>query len=376
MPQRRHHINPPLNIYRKLALSFIVITAVLIGAIFYFTLSYAYITVYPSNQNINSDFNFIVVEDAQSAKPDQGILLGKIIDQTVNAEKVFSATGSKTLAGDTVGRVELFNNQNRPQILVATTRLLTADNLLFRLKSRVIIPAMGQIETLAYPDDPAKPLVAAGTKFTIPGLNSSLQQLVYAQAVEDFKAAGSTVKVVSKDDLSKALSSYTDELAQQAVLGIASDQQVVLKKDVVSQVFGNKEGDQVDEFKLNLAVHVSGAVFDPKEAAAYAHKILLQLITPDQELVSDNSDKLNFDLEKIDTANHLAQLKGNVQGIAVISPNSQVFNREKIKSMSESELKDYLAGFSQIQKSEISYFPGWQRQMPFFADHIIIKINR
>jgi hypothetical protein len=149
----RHHINPPLNIYRKIALSFIVIVAVLIGVIFYFTLSFAYVTVYPKGQDIKTDFNFIVVEDANAVKPDDGIFLGKIVDQTQEAEKIFSATGSKVLEGDTLGKVKIFNNLDRSQVLIATTRLLTADNILFRIKNRVEVPARGSVDTVAYPDD-------------------------------------------------------------------------------------------------------------------------------------------------------------------------------------------------------------------------------
>jgi hypothetical protein len=373
---RRHHINPPLNIYRKIALTFIVVVAVLIGVIFYFTMSFAYVTVTPKAEEIKTDFNFIIVEDSQAVELEDGILGGKIIDQTTEAEKVFPATGTTVLAGDTTGTVKIFNNQSKSQVLIATTRLLTADNILFRIKNRVEVPAMGSIETIAYPDDPTKPLVKAGTKFTIPGLSTSLQEVVYAQAVEDFVAAGQPVTVVSKDDLDKALAGYIDELAQQAVKDLDPSLAKVLKKDVISQEFSNKEGDQVSEFKLKLKVQVTGVTFNQQEVVDYAKKIIGQQVTADQQLVSDNSDKLIFEIEKVDIANHLAQLKSNIAGMVVVSENSQIFNRDKIKSMSEEELKAYLATFSQIESAEVKFFPSWLKKMPFFSDHIIIKVNK
>lgn len=373
---RRNHINPPLNIYRKIALSFIIIVAVLIGVIFYFTLSYAYVTVYPKSQEINSDFNFIVVEDEQAAKPDEGILSGKIVDETIEAEKVFPATGTTILAGDTLGKVKIFNNLERSQILVATTRLLTADNVLFRIKNRVEIPARGSVDAVAYPDDPTKPLAKAGAKFTIPGLSSSLQQLVYGQAVEDFLASGQPVKIVSKEDLSKALESYGDELARQAIIGIDADQATVLKKEILSQEFSNKEGDKVSEFKLKLKIRVSGAIFDQQEVIAYSKKVLEQVLPEGKELVSDSSNQLILEPEKVDFANKLAQLKSNIIGIAVISENNSVFDRDKFKSMSVEELKSSLSNIEDIEKVEIKMFPGWMKKMPYFQDHILIKVMK
>lgn len=372
---RRHHINPPLNIYRKIALSFIIIVAVLIGVIFYFTMSFAYITVTPKAQEINTDFNFIIVEDQLAVRPDDGILAGKVIDQTIEAEKVFPATGTTVLAGDITGKVKIFNNQSKSQVLIATTRLLTADNILFRIKDRVEIPARGSIDAIAYPDDPAKPLVKSGTKFTIPGLSQSLQELVYAQAIEDFVATGQPIKIVSKEDLDKALTSYIDELAQQTVAGVDPTAAKVLNKEVVSQEFSNKEGDKVSEFKLKLKVRVTGVTFNQQDVIDYAKKILTQQVTADQQLVGDNSDKLIFEIEKVDLANHLAQLKSNIKGTVVVSADSQIFNREKIKSMNEDEVKAYLGTFSEIETAEVKFFPSWLKKMPFFSDHIIIKIN-
>lgn len=375
MPHRRH-INPPLNVYRKIAFSFIVIVAVLIGVIFYFTLSFAYVTVYPKVEEIKSDFNFIIVETNDAVKPEEGIFLGKIVDETVEAEKVFPSTGSTILAGDTLGKVKIFNNLDRNQILIATTRLLTADNILFRIKNRVEIPARGSIDTVAYPDDPTKPLVKAGVKFTIPGLSESLQESVYAQSIEDFVASGESVKIVSQEDQDNALDNYTKELAQTALENVNSEQAKVLKMDVLSQEFSQKAGDQVSEFKLKLKVKVSGAIFNQQEAVAYAKKVAAQIVPEGKELVSDSSDKLIFDLEKIDINNHLAQLKSNITGALVISENNSVFDRAKFKNMSVDELKSSLSNIEGIESVEVKMFPGFLKKMPFFPDHIIINVNK
>jgi hypothetical protein len=375
MPHR-HHINPPLSIYKKIALSFIVLTFLLIVIIFYFTLSYAYITIYPKTQDINTDFNFIIVEDQNAVKATEGIFSGKLVDQTFENEKVFPATGSKLLTGDLVGRVKLVNNLSKVQTLIATTRLLTPDGTLFRIKNKVDIPAQGSLETDVYPDDPAKVSASAGTKFTIPGLSQNLQQFVYAQAVSDFKASGQEVKIITQEDLDKAASSYTDELAQQLITPDDIDKAKILNKEVISTEFSQKAGDQADEFKLKLKVKVSGVIFDESPVKDFAKKVMEGMVTSDEQLTSDTSDKLIYEIQKIDSANKVVQLKGSIKGTTVISENSQILDRDKLIRLSSDEIKAYLENFDNIESVDISFFPSWSKKMPFFQDHIIIKVNK
>ena len=229
---RRQTINPPLNIYKKIALSFIILTLILIGVIFYFTLSYAYINVYPKQTEISTEFNFIVVEDPNAENIEEGIFNGKIIDQTVEGEKVFTTTGTKQRVGDIVGTVKLINNLSRDQVLVATTRLLTAEGVLFRLKNRVNVPGGGSIEAEVYADDPSKSLATAGTKFTIPGLSASLQEFIYAEATKDFVAGGDFVTAVSQEEQDQALESYSGELAQQIFADIDGTKTKILNQQI------------------------------------------------------------------------------------------------------------------------------------------------
>lgn len=373
----RHHINPPLNVYRKIALGFIVITAILIGVIFYFALSYAYITVYPKSQEVNTDFNFIVVENIQNVNLEEGIIAGKIISEEIEDEQVFPSSGTKILADtDIVGRVKITNNLTKSQALVATTRLLTVDNILYRLKSRVDIPAKGTIETEVYADDPAQALAKSGTKFTIPGLSSNLQTLVYAEAITDFNASGQPVLVITQEDLDKALELLTDELSQRLVKDIPAETAKVLSKEVISTEYSHKVGEQVNNFKIKLNLRVKGVTFDQEEVRKFSQKALQSIIPTDKQVAADNSDKLIIELDKIDTTNRLAQLKSNIKGVVVISENSQILDRDKLIRLKLDEIKAYLENFEDIEKVEISFFPKWVKKMPFFQDHIIIRVNK
>lgn len=370
----RRHINPPLSIYRKIAFSFIVLTVIVIGVIFYFTLSYSYITITPNEKEVNTDFNFIIVEDPEAEKSEEGIFSGTIVNQELENEKEFDSTGSFQLSGDFSGKVKLFNKLTQLQTLIVKTRLLSPDGTLFRLKNQVAIPAGGSIETEVYPDDPAKATATMGTKFTIPGLSQNLQSLVYAEAISDFRVSGDTVKVITQDDLDKAVIAYADELAQELVKDTATDKAKILSKEVISKEFSNKVDDQVDKFKLKLRIKVIGVIFDETQVKKYSKQVLDGQVTADYQLISDSSGSLIYEIEKTDLVNRIVQIKSNIKGISIISENSQILDRDKLIRLSQDELKAYLENFDDIASVEISFFPSWAKKMPFFQDHIIIRV--
>ncbi|MCX6743630.1 MAG: hypothetical protein NT116_05355 [Candidatus Parcubacteria bacterium] len=356
MPHR-HHINPPLSIYRKIAFSFIVLTIILIGVVFYFTLSYSYITITPKEKEVSTDFNFIIVEDT-------------------DGEKELDATGSQQVSSEFSGKVKLINKLGATQSLIVKTRLLSPDGTLFRLKNQTEIPAGGSQVADVYPDDPTKTTATNGTKFTIPGLSQNMQQFVYAEADGDFISAGQVFKVVSQEDLDKAVSSYADELAQQALKDADPNMAKILSKEIITKEFSQKAGDQIDKFKIKLNIKVIGVIFDENQVKTFAKKTLDGQVTADYQLISDSSDQLIYEIEKTDLANRLVQIKSNIKGMMIISENSQILDRDKLIRMSQQDLKSYLENFDNIERVDINFFPSWAKKMPFFQDHIIIKINK
>jgi len=374
MPRRKRSINPPLSIYKKIALSFIILTIILIVIVFYFTLSYAYITIYPNQEEINTDFNFIIVEDETAQNPEEGIFPGKIVNQTVSGEKTFTTTGTKIVSEDIVGQVKLINNRSVDQPLVATTRLLAPDNTLFRIKNNVTVPANGDLLTEVYPDDSDKNEARALTKFTIPGLSESLQELVYAENPTSFVAEGEEVTAISQEELDKAVDDLAEELSQQIFSEEDAAKIKILSKKVVTSEFSNEVGEQVNDFTLVLNVEIVGVMFDNSQIKSYAQELLESIVSIDKDLIATNSDVLIYEIEKSDLDNKLAQLKSNISGIVIISEDSQILEKDKISNLNFDEIKAYLENFDDIDRVELGFFPGFLKKVPYFQDHIIIRI--
>ncbi|MFC1599124.1 hypothetical protein ACFL2U_03935, partial [Patescibacteria group bacterium] len=305
----------------------------------------------------------------------EGIFSGDIVNQTIEGEKTFSTTGTKLILGDTVGKVKLTNELTKEQVLVATTRLLTSDNVLYRLNDRVSIPAGGSVDATVFADDDSKPLAKAGTKFTIPGLSESLQKLVYAETNNDFAADGATVKAISQEELDSALETLSEELALQVVSQEDSSNTKILTKEVIEQEFSDQVGAEVNEYTLRLKLAIVGVIFEAEPVNLYSRELLQSLVPTGRELIGSSSDNLLYEIEKYDLDNELAQIKSTINGNVILSEDSPILDRDKLIKLNFDEIKTYLENFDDVQKAEINFFPSWVKKIPYFQDHIIIKIK-
>ena len=184
------------------------------------------------------------------------------------------------------------------------------------------------------------------------------------------------MKVLLQEDLDKALADYSDELSQQLAKDEDAYKMKILNKEIVLQEYSNNVGDQVNNFKIKLEISVIGVIFDEEPVREFAKKTLEGLVPADQQLIAESSDRLVYEIEKTDLVNKIVQIKGNIRGLSVISETSQILDRDKLMGLNIDELKAYLENFEDIENVDISFFPSWVKKMPFFQDHIIIKVNK
>src|SRR3989338_2595118 len=93
---------------------------------------------------------------------------GQVVSGSLGKTQSFTPTGtsSKTVEDISTGTVKIYNNLSFAQALVATTRLLSQEGVLFRLKSAVTIPAGGSVDAPVYADLPGVSGDIKPTRFT------------------------------------------------------------------------------------------------------------------------------------------------------------------------------------------------------------------
>ncbi|MFA6533842.1 MAG: hypothetical protein WCT37_01575 [Patescibacteria group bacterium] len=365
---------PHFHLYRQVVLSFVILTSLLVLVVLYFSFVSAKITITPKPQRVIAEFNLKMAESDGALAPDE--LNGVFFSKTVEGEKEFSATGSEVIASDVVGRVKIINNYRRPQPLVATTRLLTADNILLRTKTRVEVSVGGSVEVEVYADDPkqlAGRVLAAGTRLTIINLwPVQLQENIYAESLGEIKTGENTVTVVTADDLVKAKQVLADQLIEQSFVDLGADGKVGRVATITPEktMASATVGETADKFQVKIKAIISGVLFDKASLISLAENRLRSNLSADQELATVDYENLTYTVDNLDLVKKTADLKVHLEGNAVLQLNSEVLSRDLLKGLSKKEAQDYLISQPGIAAVKIDFFPFWIRKIPRLVDHI------
>ena len=129
-------------------------------------------------QELSLDFRVGIEE-----KDLHNYIKGEKIVKSYNWSKSYMPSSVEVIEDKAIGNITIINESSLDQPLVATTRFLSEDGVLFRLKERVTVPSQGQIEAEVYADKEGESGNIGSSSFTIPGLSSSVQKLIYGESV-------------------------------------------------------------------------------------------------------------------------------------------------------------------------------------------------
>src|SRR6056297_796339 len=322
---------PSFNLYRKIAFSFIVLTIILLGVVFYFSFHEVSITLYPKEERISDNlildiYDKDVFQEATSSKK----LIGVVEKEEIQKEKDYPTTGTKEKGAEIVGTVEVINDRNAAQTLVATTRLLSPNDKLFRIEERLDIPPGESREVEIYTEEPGPDMAIGPTEFTIPGLWAGLQDKVYARNKEAFSYEMEVEKFIEKEDIEKALTDIKYSLKKKVEKALNDQYQVKdglifnldensLKIDIDADV-----GQEVEEFPIEASARARLVVFDADKIKDLAEKKLYVILPQNKKLVSFNKNNLSYSLDNFLAEEKKATIKVSFNGVMVTKEDAEV----------------------------------------------------
>ncbi len=147
----------------------------------------------------------------------------RVIETDVKATDVFTATGTATTSSSrATGTATIINGTSRGYTFVATTRLLSKEGVLFRMKSTTPIPANGSVDVTVYADQTGPGGDIGPTTFTIPGLSAALQSVITAKSDAAMTGGDGHAKAVSADDIANAKAALQEKLKGEAQANFAA----------------------------------------------------------------------------------------------------------------------------------------------------------
>lgn len=379
-----------VGLYRRLVIKFVILVGILAAVVIYFSFSKLTVKLSLKGENI-SDTILLNITDASLAKatttkafsslndPRESIN-GVIKEINANITKTYPASGETYLGEEVVGRVTLINNSPKSQALVATTRLLSPDNKLFRIKDAVNIPAGGEIGVDIYTDKPSADMAIGPTTFTIPGLWLGLQDKIYAKSETAFSFSKQVKKYVTSSDLDAASKDINDALIEEAkkqaeASGSGSDW-LYLTNGPATVTIDAKIGDKKAEFSASASGKIIAVSFSREQAAKLAAAKLNLVIPDDKELSEFKPENIAYSFDNYDAASGSATVKASFSGTMILKSDSDVISPSQLVNLNAAQIGTYLMSQNEVKDYELKFSPSFIEKAPSLVDRIKIEVNK
>lgn len=379
-----------LNLYSGFVWKFLLIVAVITIFVAYFTFVKLTINIVPENESLNHSLLLKVSSSTTGIKllADQSEnVSGLIKNFTISLRQDFDATGEEFVGEDISGRVKIINNYSRNQALVATTRLFSPDNKLFRIKEAVNVAAGSEAWVDIYVEKPSRELAINPTTFTIPGLWVGLQDKIYAKSEEAFIFEQKKEKYIRASDLAVAEKEVSDALIAELLVKIEEEKQaleadsgqklnyVYLQSDDTTLNKDAKAEDRQDSFSIDAEASFTVVFFSQEESDKLAYGKLNLLVPSNKELLNFNSQDIIYSLESYNKEEEIATIKSTFTGNMVIKSDGEIVKKESLVNLSADQLNAYLSTQSGIRSFELKFQPSFIKQAPKLVDRIKINLT-
>lgn len=379
----------PSKLYRNIALSFVFVALVLVFVIFYFSYTRAVITVKAAQETIETAAVVTIDESlslADSVRADTVgdvvRLAGRVIVVVEEGGDTFATSPATTLPAQAKGQVTLINNYGKSQPLVATTRLLSQDGVLFRLTDQVVVPAGGSVDAEVYADQPGKDGEIGPATFTIPGLWSGLQDKIYAESNAVMTGGTRTSRALSQADVDLAtqeLSENLKKLAEQEVKSqLRAGEEFVpgaWRQEIIETAVDSQLGAEIEQFAMTMKLRLIAVVFNEEEVLSFAQQRLKNQTPAGKELVSADFKQLKYGIQEYDLGSGTATLRVTLPGIMRITDINPLLDKARFVGMTGEEVEVYLENFEIVEDASVQFTPFWINKVPNLRDHIKIIVK-
>lgn len=371
--------------YRTIVLVFSIAVILLIGSIAYFSFSKTSISIIAKPVPYSTTVNFSIVQKSGQTSPvSETVLPGIVLETTQEVRKEFQAqTQQDTVPAQATGTVTIYNKQSKTQPLVAGTRLLSPDGILFRTDARVDVPANSQIEVTVTADQPGKTGELAPTRFTLPALWPGQQDKVYAENEQPLTGGTRATTVATRDEIAKAKRDTFDECYAQALDAMDTDLKKLnadytiraSKKEVISEISSVEPDTAATTYTITTKVHVIGVSFDEQNAYALATEQAREKLSDAMSFTLSADTPYRSEVDQYDIGNQSANLRITVAGTKSVNLSHNMFDRKKLTNMDREEIERYFAQYPEIESVQVHFSPFWLFRTPSLADHIDLRLE-
>ncbi|OGM01542.1 hypothetical protein A2480_02525 [Candidatus Uhrbacteria bacterium RIFOXYC2_FULL_47_19] len=260
--------------------------------------------------------NVLVMAGGSEVETIFSSVMSRMIETDVQLQDTFKATG-EAFSDDakSIGVITVVNGTSRDFRFVATTRFLSEDGILFRLKEATDIPANDSVDVSVYADIAGSTGDIGPSRFTIPGLSQELQADIYGISDSLMTGGSGTVVAVSAEDITAAKEDLLDRLRVEAIdnFSLMVDEGERIAGDLITsqelEVMEPEVGTPGATFSLEVSAEFKTLVVPEKEIISLLQARMEELLLDDSDSSSFEVSEPLYAVEAYDTIGERAELR-------------------------------------------------------------------
>ncbi|OGL72694.1 hypothetical protein A3C96_03695 [Candidatus Uhrbacteria bacterium RIFCSPHIGHO2_02_FULL_60_10] len=354
---------------------FALLAGGLLALVFYVVFARATVIVMSKPESVEVEF---IVDVAKQAAPDE--IAGGVVTASESVEKASASVSLVSLDTPAEGRVNIVSSLARAQTLLATTRLATADNRLFRTRETVTVPAFGQVQVDIYAAEPGLDGAVGQASFVIPGLNDDTRRHFAVKTVAPVSGGKKEIKVVTAEAASVLESALKEELSRKldTKLDAAAGAQGQFGGRLITLESNDRTvvppiGSEAENFNLTLSARAVGVFYDQAQLLTAIRRELSAKLPAGRRLSEVLDAETAVALEKADLPSGRANLRVRAKGLSVLAPSA--FSADKLTGITAEAAKRYLEKIDGVASASVTIRPFWASRLPSVARNIRVEIR-
>jgi len=393
---QRIKITAPVPPLRKVLIA--ISGLLFLAAVFcFFTLSKAKVEIWPETETLNLTSKLTIDSAADEYNFVAKIIQGQVFEKEKLVSENFPATGTFLKEEKAKGTVRLYNEYSTsPQILMATTRFVSAAGLLFRTPVRVTIPGgtmdkgklvPGEIDVEVVADQAGPDYNIGPTTFSIPGFaGSDRYTKFYAKSFEAMKGGSKEGgSRVTEEDLTKAKNSVIqsakaecekllkEELGAGEYSAGYSFLENALQTEIVETFSKTLAGDEAESFNYQAKAKSKTLIFKQEDFENFGKDFIFSQLAEGKDFYEDSLE-IKSEPETINLDSGKIILSMGISGKTYVEIDvSNLKQALRDKSLLESKI--FLENQPYITKAKVELWPFWVRKVPENLDKINFQLR-
>jgi len=364
--------------YKKLYLFFILLSAGLVGAIIYITLSRATITIAPKKVTFETNFDAEMQENPGM----ENVIPGKVLSLETEESRLVTTNDTKGVDGHSHGLVTVFNKRDKDQPLLPKTRLLSDSGILFRTDKRIVVPAGGQVNIEVTADKEGKEGNIGPEHFTLVNVWKGWWDKLYAESYTPMTGGYTEVPYVYGSTIDKSLDMLADDLYAKNLVTlhqkISSSETILegaIKNELLEFSSSVNPETQTDKFTIKAKVRTVVLVCNEEKLKDLAQRHLKNDAPRDKEFLGIKWDTFNYKLKSYDLEKKTALVATHLEGESRAKISADLFKKQELVGLDRYEVKKYFERFDDVGEAEVYFKPFWVHKVPSMLDHFEIQVK-